>query len=1242
MAQSDFLQQWSNNFFASLQNPTPLDYLGSAVTAASGIFTPLAAAGLEAEAATEAARSADLLIGGQGAVPGIGQGTAMDGMTGFFRDLASAAFATAAGWTVGDMAVAAAGAVALAPEVAIAAGIAATVGAAYIAGKEIATGVDTLNSLQQQANSSGQAVYETLSDGSNVTVNTDGSYALTTNYAVYYYDASGNPTEIYFQGSGYKVQYDSETNTITATDQSGDAISTQVSSTTGGGLSFSDPSDGQSTGELNPDGTGGYSISDSSSNSTISIPGVSSEDAVSVTRSNGDGTFTTTTESADGSTWSSITMDSNGNTISTSQSSQNSDGTFSVQVFDGSGNHTDTDNFNVSGQLIQDNQFQNGTLYDIINYSNGIEADQAFYNSSGQITQDQFHSDGYISSAINYSDGVKTDQVFYNSSEQATGQAVFDPSGAQTDFKVFDPSTGQMTQDQQIQNGVVVDAINYSNGVKTDESSYNTQQQMTSDESFDSNGVETDNKIYDPSTGQVTADQQYENGVLAFQNNFNGSGQLTSQNDYNSSGQLTDEKFVTAGTNNVYQTDIFDPSTGQETAQQNFNTSGQMTSQDNFNTSGQLVSQNDYNSSGQEVDQLLVTPGTTDIYGKLLFDPSTGQETAQQNFNTSGQMTSQDNFNTSGQLVSQNDYNSSGQEVDQLLVTPGTTDIYGKLLFDPSTGQETAQQNFNTSGQMTSQDNFNTSGQLVSQDDYNAAGQETEQQVVVPGTTTLQTQYFFDTDGHETYQNNFTNGVNTSRQFYNDAGQETAEALFGSDGKLTEYGTFNPSTGQVTQDVHYDDGTPTLVTNYDNGNAVNSTFYNSGGQETQYTEYSNGTTTNYLFNPGDPYSYESQTVNSGGSVTEQAYYNASTGQLQEIALFDGGPYAYEIETSNGGQYFSQVSEFDSETGQETGSATYDSSTGDVIGASGSMADDTAIFDGGYDDYSGGYFGGYDGGDDFGGYGFAGKQATVQKALNQGIGEIAKYDLAHGDTQGANAAEAALRNAAASAEGTATSGSGNAVMEGAKWDSQIITWSLAAPTGANGAATASYDSAAEQAFAAWAAASGLTFKEVSDSSQANIQIGFSDLDTKQSGVVGYTTYQAQSGQISAANISLEDPNQDALLGGTAGQLRYSGTSAQLEQVIEHEIGHALGFADNADPASIMYYALTRSNRTLDATDQSGAQKLYGTAASGSIDDAQRVDQLVQAMASYAPGGGTASNLVPTEHSLGSLQLAAPAH
>ncbi|KWH44227.1 hypothetical protein WM00_34020 [Burkholderia cepacia] len=862
-----------------------------------------------------------------------------------------------------------------------------------------------------------------------------------------------------------------------------------------------------------------------------------------------------------------------------------------------------------------------------------------------------------------------------------------------------------MTQDQQIQNGVVVDAINYSNGVKTDEASYNAQQQITSDESFDSNGVETDNKIYDPSTGQVTADQQYENGLLAFQNNFNTSGQLTSQNDYNSSGQLTDEKFVTPGTNNVYQTDVFDPSTGQETAQQNFNTSGQMTSQDNFNTSGQLVSQDDYNSAGQEVDQLLVTPGTTDIYQKLLFDPSTGQETAQQNFNTSGQMTSQDNFNTSGQLVSQNDYNSSGQEVDQLLVTPGTTDIYQKLLFDPSTGQETAQQNFNTSGQLTSQDNFNTSGQLVSQDDYNSAGQEvdqqlvtpgttdvyekllfdpstgqetaqqnfntsgqlasqdnynssgqlvseddynsagqeTEQQVVVPGTTTLQTQYFFDTDGHETYQNNFTNGVNTSRQFFNDAGQETAEALFGSDGKLTEYGTFNPSTGQVTQDVHYDDGTPTLVTNYDNGNAVNSTFYNSSGQETQYSEYSNGTTTNYLFNPGDPYSYEAQTVNSGGSVSEQAYYNASTGQLQEIALFDGGPYAYEIETSNGGQYFSQVSEFDSETGQETGSATYDSSTGDVIGASGSMADDTAIFDGGYDDYSGGYFGGYDGGDDFGGYGFAGKQTTVQKALNQDIGEIAKYDLAHGDTQGANAAEAALRNAAASADGPTTSGNGNAVMEGAKWDNQIITWSLAAPTGASSAAIASYDNAAEQAFAAWAAASGLTFKEVSDPSQANIQIGFSDLDTKQSGVVGYTTYQAQSGQISAANISLEDPNQVALLGGTSGQLRYSGTSAQLEQVMEHEIGHALGFADNADPTSIMYYALTRSNRTLDAIDQSGAQKLYGTsAAAGSIDDGHRVDQLVQAMASYAPSGGTASNLIPTEHSLASLQLAAPAH
>ena len=45
------------------------------------------------------------------------------------------------------------------------------------------------------------------------------------------------------------------------------------------------------------------------------------------------------------------------------------------------------------------------------------------------------------------------------------------------------------------------------------------------------------------------------------------------------------------------------------------------------------------------------------------------------------------------------------------------------------------------------------------------------------------------------------------------------------------------------------------------------------------------------------------------------------------------------------------------------------------------------------------------------------------------------------------------------------------------------------------------------------------------------------------------------------------------------------------MLMHEIGHALGLADNADPNSVMYYQSTgASNSTLNATDIAGTQAL----------------------------------------------------
>ncbi|WP_459204027.1 matrixin family metalloprotease [Ralstonia pseudosolanacearum] len=276
--------------------------------------------------------------------------------------------------------------------------------------------------------------------------------------------------------------------------------------------------------------------------------------------------------------------------------------------------------------------------------------------------------------------------------------------------------------------------------------------------------------------------------------------------------------------------------------------------------------------------------------------------------------------------------------------------------------------------------------------------------------------------------------------------------------------------------------------------------------------------------------------------------------------------------------------------------------------------------------AGGYYG-YDG--------FAGSQSTINRALGSNISSIAQYDLAHGDTAGAAAAQVGFKEAQAAQQSAGVLAQAPAVLEAAKWDSNVITWSVGdaaagTATSFSGNMDIAEEAAVQQAFATWAQASGLTFVEVADSSQADIRVGLSEFDTANTGVVGYTTFHAAGGAMQAgAIVRVEDPTQDAMISGADGQLTYSGTQAEFEQVLLHEIGHALGLASNGDAQSVMNYELTSSNLTLDSTDIAGIQALYGTS-SGPLSSSQvtTASQLVQAMASFAPPAPGAQTGLPT--------------
>lgn len=255
------------------------------------------------------------------------------------------------------------------------------------------------------------------------------------------------------------------------------------------------------------------------------------------------------------------------------------------------------------------------------------------------------------------------------------------------------------------------------------------------------------------------------------------------------------------------------------------------------------------------------------------------------------------------------------------------------------------------------------------------------------------------------------------------------------------------------------------------------------------------------------------------------------------------------------------------------------------------------------------------GDDQGYYGFAGPQSKVaSKIASTDIGVVGNFDKTRGNTDGALVASRAKEQAQWSLASNAIS-----TIDGSVWDHQVITWSLDGESDRfSGKIGHSDEAAVEKAFAAWAAASGLTFKEVEGNTKADINVGWEKFDTAESGVVGYTTLESSSGHtLAGAVIGIEDRYETALVKSDAGERVYSGTDATLSQVLEHEIGHALGLAESPDANSVESYYLGKNNRSLGSSDTSAIQAIYGRVAGINGSYIPSADQLIQSMGALAP-------------------------
>jgi len=307
--------------------------------------------------------------------------------------------------------------------------------------------------------------------------------------------------------------------------------------------------------------------------------------------------------------------------------------------------------------------------------------------------------------------------------------------------------------------------------------------------------------------------------------------------------------------------------------------------------------------------------------------------------------------------------------------------------------------------------------------------------------------------------------------------------------------------------------------------------------------------------------------------------------------------------------------------------TIDGSGDKIVGGSG----DTFTIDGIGDDISATSssvtFDGSNTGDDISGSGDT--WSDPGDGGDGGDGGYYGYGLTSWQGRGATAAQMAAAQKKSGASGS--------VYENASWADKTVTWSFASASGSNAITNTAEQVAVEQAFKAWAAASGLTFEEASAGTASDIEVGFGDLNTATSNTIGLTHYTYAGGELQAGvQVQLESPGQAPLTTDASGQLMYASTGASFEQVALHEIGHALGLADNDVTGSIMNMVLGTSNSTLDATDIANIQELYsgsmaGTSSSGSGIAAQstaQLHQLLQAMASFDAGSGVADTVAPS--------------
>jgi hypothetical protein len=129
----------------------------------------------------------------------------------------------------------------------------------------------------------------------------------------------------------------------------------------------------------------------------------------------------------------------------------------------------------------------------------------------------------------------------------------------------------------------------------------------------------------------------------------------------------------------------------------------------------------------------------------------------------------------------------------------------------------------------------------------------------------------------------------------------------------------------------------------------------------------------------------------------------------------------------------------------------------------------------------------------------------------------------------------------------------------------------------------------RAFALWAAQTPLTFTEVSDTSTADIVVGWASGDHGDG-----DPFDGPGDVLAHASFPNPYDNSQVFLHFDDDE-RWVDSETQnvdLLTVAAHEIGHTLGLAHSSDPNALMYPSYSGPYRTLSEDDIAGIQALYG--------------------------------------------------